>query len=75
MLSRLAGKKHPAPAKIRPRPYRCSPRFGTSPCLLSAHGTVALCGYRRANLKKEKEKEFDLCFVACFDTRNPNQKK
>ena len=37
---RLCGEKHPAPAKICPRPYRCSPRFGTSPCLLSAIGRL-----------------------------------
>jgi hypothetical protein len=52
----LRGKSTPRLRKVAPALTAVRSRFPLVACSLSAHGTVALCGYRRANLKKEKEK-------------------
>jgi len=48
-MTRLAGKKHPAPAKYAPA-LTAVRSLRPRACLLSAHGTVARCGEKAAAL-------------------------
>ncbi len=59
-MTRLAGEKHPRACENMPPPLPLFVRFAakSAACSLSAHGTVALCGYRRAEFdKKQRQKQ------------------
>jgi hypothetical protein len=49
-MTRLAGKKHPAPAKKCPRPYRCS--------LASPKGLLALCSRDGCSVRRKSRRAF-----------------